>query len=208
MDSETKIEIHKQFKMNLIVQDVLMAFDAVSLYPSAMFDENSEYPKAQSARPFNKSEENEFKELFNSQEFRPKCGIFKVYYEYPNNLFFQPIPAKDNITYTQDEKEYSQELIRFRNGKCYDVLTSVDIQEIVRCGGKILKIYDGIVYEENFKESPFKDFVKKLFKLRKTYKEEGNNVGYDLIKLLINSLYGKTIQKDILTKNHLWCKKH
>jgi len=28
-----------------------------------------------------------------------------------------------------------------------------------------------------------------------------------LIKLLLNSLYGKTIQKDILTKNHLWCKK-
>ena len=37
-----------------------MAFDANSLYPSAMFDENSEFPKAESARPITEQEENYF----------------------------------------------------------------------------------------------------------------------------------------------------
>ena len=39
---------------------VLMAFDATSLYPSAMFDENSEFPKAESARAITEQEKTRF----------------------------------------------------------------------------------------------------------------------------------------------------
>ena len=137
--------------------------------------------------------------LFNNQRFRSKTGIFSVYYGYPDNLFFQPVPAKDKIN--------KIDLIRFRNGEIFDTLNSVDIQEIVRCGGKILRIYDGFVYEENYVKSPFREYVENLFDLRLKYKEEKNTVGSDLIKLLLNSLYGKTVQKDILTTNHLWNRK-
>ena len=58
-------------------------------------------------------------------------GYFQYY---PENLFFQPMPAKDKTV----ERSVKQNLdvIRFRNGVIYDVLCSVDIQEIVRCGGK------------------------------------------------------------------------
>ena len=112
------------------------------------------------------------------------------------------MPAKDKTV----ERSVKQNLdvIRFRNGVIYDVLCSVDIQEIVRCGGKIIKIYDGIVYRENFKQSPFSGNVKKLFELRLKYKQEKNKVGDLLVKLLLNSLYGKCVQKDIDTLTHLW----
>jgi len=43
--------------------------------------------------------------------------------------------------------------------------------------------------------------------LRLKYKAEGNDVGDRLVKLLLNSLYGKTVQKDILTTSHLWSHK-
>ncbi|ESO91852.1 hypothetical protein LOTGIDRAFT_163211 [Lottia gigantea] len=40
--------------------------------------------------------------------------------------------------------------------------------------------------------------------LRNKYKREGNIVGSNCVKLLGNSLYGKSIQKDRNTRNHLW----
>ena len=42
-----------------------------------------------------------------------------------------------------------------RNGCIIDTLTSVDIQEIVKIGGKVIEIYDGVVYRETFKVSPY-----------------------------------------------------
>ena len=56
----------------------------------------------------------------------------------------------------------------------------------------------------NVKTSPFKSFIQKLFTLRKKYQEEGNTVASDLIKLLMNSLCGKTIQKDIDREIFIW----
>ncbi|ESO83482.1 hypothetical protein LOTGIDRAFT_176230 [Lottia gigantea] len=75
-------------------------------------------------------------------------------------MFFQPIPTKDKITFTNKEgnKETGTK-IRFRNGFCSEVLTSVDIQQIVKAGGRIIKIVDGIVYEENFKTPPYRDYI-------------------------------------------------
>ncbi|ESO90503.1 hypothetical protein LOTGIDRAFT_164088 [Lottia gigantea] len=90
-------------------------------------------------------------------------------------MFFQLIPAKDKITFTNKEgnKETGTK-IRFRNGFCHNVLTSVDIQEIVKAGGRIIRILDGIVYEENFKTPPYRDYILILRDLRNIYKREGN----------------------------------
>ncbi|ESO85523.1 hypothetical protein LOTGIDRAFT_155010 [Lottia gigantea] len=72
------------------------------------------------------------------QKFRPRNAILKVCFEYPKNMFFQPIPAKD-------KKE-----------------------------------------------------------LRNKYKKEGDVVASNCMKLLGNSLYGKSIQRDRNTLLHLW----
>ncbi|ESP01353.1 hypothetical protein LOTGIDRAFT_157531 [Lottia gigantea] len=176
-----KTEVHSRLKK--IKCTKLMAFDANGLYASAL---DSEYPRAESGRPFRQEENKEFVKLFNEQKFRPRTAILKVWFEYPTNMFFQPIPAKDKISFTNRiGKKETGTKIRFRNCFCYDVLTSVDIQEIVKAGGRIIKILDG------------KD-------LRNKYKREGNIVGSNCMKLLGNSLYGKSIQKDITTSRHLW----
>ncbi|ESP02792.1 hypothetical protein LOTGIDRAFT_156738 [Lottia gigantea] len=119
-----------------------MAFDANGLYASAMSNLDSEYPKAESGRPLLQEENKEFVKLLNAQKFRLRTAILKVWFEYPTNMFFQPIPAKDKITFTNKEgnKETGTE-IRFRNGFCSDVLTSVDIQEIVKSGRRIIRWY-------------------------------------------------------------------
>ena len=57
-----------------------------------------------------------------------------------------------------------------RNGYIIDTLTSVDIQEIVKIGGKAVEIYEGVVYRENFKVSPFRKVIDILFKLRQKKK--------------------------------------
>ena len=84
-----------------------------------------------------------------------------------------------------------------RKGYIIDILTSVDIQEILKIGGKVIEIYEGVIYRENFKKSPFGKVIEKLFALRQKYKDEHNDVMQGLVKLIMNSLYGVHIRKDI-----------
>ena len=87
-----------------------------------------------------------------------------------------------------------------RNGYIIDNLTSVDFQEIVKIGEKVIEVYEGAIYRENFKISPFRNVIEKLFSVRQKYKDEGNDVMQLLVKLLMNSLYGENIRKDIEEK--------
>ena len=84
-----------------------------------------------------------------------------------------------------------------RNGYIIDTLTSVDLQEFVKIGGKVIQIYEGVFYRENFKISPFRKVIEKLFPLRNRYREEKNNLRQGLVKKILNSLYGVQIRKDI-----------
>ena len=87
-----------------------------------------------------------------------------------------------------------------RNGYIVDTLTSVDIQEIVKIGCKIVHIYEGVVHRENFIVSPFRIDIDKLFALRQKYKDENKEVMQLLVKLLMNASYGEQIRKDIEEK--------
>ena len=46
-----------------------------------------------------------------------------------------------------------------RNGYIIQTLPSVDIQEIVKIGGKVTQAYEGVIYRENSKKSPFKKVI-------------------------------------------------
>ena len=63
-----------------------------------------------------------------------------------------------------------------RNGYITQVLTSVDIQESVKIGGKVIPIFEGVIYRENFEVSPFEKIIDELFALRKKYKDERSEV--------------------------------
>ncbi len=104
-------------------EDFLIAFDATSLYPSAMWDENSEFPDISSGRAFKNSEEKEILELFNTQKFRPRTGFFKVKYHNPRDNFLQHLPIKETIRKPKHAGTYKMrgyKVNRFRNGYTED----------------------------------------------------------------------------------------
>ena len=131
----------------------------------------------------------ELVEKFNTGNFTQGSAVLKIKYYDPKNLVVQHLPFR--------EKEKKIEFNRMRNNYIIDHVTSVDIQEIVRIGGRIIEIYAGVVYREIFKVSPFRKVIDKLFALRQKYKDEGKDVMQLLVKLLMNSLYGEFIRKDI-----------
>ena len=130
-------EIIKQIELNHLLWDL----DAVSLYPSAMWDENSLYPRIETGYAFTRDTNDELVEKFITGNFNQGSAILKIKYYNPKNLIVQHIPVK--------EKERKIEIDRMRNGYIIDYLTSVDIQELVKIGGKTIEIYEGVIYREN-----------------------------------------------------------
>ena len=113
----------------------------------------------------------------------------KIKFYNPPDIVLQPLLSKEEVN--------KIEVNRLQNGYIIDVLTSVDIKKNVKIGGKVIQIYEGLIYRENFKIPPCRNFIKELFDLRKKYKEQGNDVLQSLVKLIMTSIYGQMIRKDI-----------
>ena len=92
---------------------------------------------------------------FNNQTFTQGSANLKVKYYNPKTLIVQHLPVK--------EKEKKIEINPMRNGYTTQVLTSLDFQEIVKIGGKIIDIYEVVIYRENFKIKPFEKVFDNLF---------------------------------------------
>ena len=84
-----------------------------------------------------------------------------------------------------------------RNKYIIDTLTLIDIQEIVKTGGKVNQNYEGVICREIFKISPIRKIIEKLFALRQKNKDEIDDLMQNLVKLIRNSVYGVQIRKDI-----------
>ena len=186
-----KLPIHKKLQ-KLNPNDVMMDFDATSLYPSAKWDENSVYRKIESEFAFKPRLNNVYVEGFNNQTINQdgdESAILRIKNYNPRNLIFQHLAVK--------EKVKNVEVNRMRNGYIIDTLTSVDICESVKIGGRVIEIYEGVIHRENFKILPLRKVMEKLFALRQKYKDEQNELMQNLVKLIMNSLYGVQIRKDI-----------
>ena len=147
--------------------DTQMDYDATSLYPSAMWDEKSVYPKVETGFAFKPDMNDIFVEAFKNHLFNQdgnEAAILGTKYYNPLNLKFQHLPVK--------EKVRKIEVSRMRNGYILDTLTSVDICEIGKIGEKVIDFYEGVFYRENFKISPFRKDIEKLFALTQNYKDE------------------------------------
>ena len=122
-----------------------MDFDTTSLNPSAMWDENSVYPKIETGLAFNPHMNDVYVEAFNNQTFNrdgDESAILTIKYYNPPDLIFQQLPVK--------EKVKKLEVNTLRNGYIIDTLTSVDTQETLKIDGKVIEIYEGVIYRENF----------------------------------------------------------
>ena len=139
-------------------------------------------------------------EAFNDQTFNQdgdESAILTIKYYKPPDHIFQHLPIK--------EKGKEIEVNRMRNRYIVDTLTSVDICEIVKLGGRVVEYYEGVIYRQNFKISPFRKVIEKLIALRKKYKDEKNDLLQGLVKLNMNSLYGVQIRRDF--NESYYCKK-
>ena len=199
------LPIHKELS-KLDSNKTQMGYDGNSLYPSAMWDGNSVYPKIETGFAFKPNMNDVYVEAFNDQTFNEngdESAILTLKYYNPPDLIFQHLPVK--------EKVKKIEVNRTRNGYIIDTKTLVDIQEIVKIGGEIIEIYESIIYRENFKISPFRRVLEKLYALRQKYKDEKNDLMQGLVELIMNTLYGVQIRRDInesyYCKSETWMKR-
>ena len=88
------LRIHKLLKQIELIH-LLWDFDAVSLYPSAMWDEKSIYPRIETGYAYTPDMNNEIVEKFNNQTFNQGSAILKIKYYNPKNLIVQHLPVKE-----------------------------------------------------------------------------------------------------------------
>ena len=78
----------------------MMDFDATSLYPNAMWDEKSVYPKTKTGFAFKPHMNVVYVEAFNNQTFNQdgdeSAKLRKKFYN-PPNLKFQHLPVKEKV---------------------------------------------------------------------------------------------------------------
>ena len=127
-----------------------LVFDAIRVYPSAMWEKISVFPKVKTGFAFKPHMNNVFVIEFNNQSFNQK-GIDSAFLEMknynPTNLIFQPLPV--------NEKVISIEFNRIKIGYINAKLTLVFIQEVVKMSGKVIGIDKGLIYRKNFEISRF-----------------------------------------------------
>ena len=100
----------------------------------------------------------ELVEKFNTGIFTQGSAILRIKFYNPKNLILQHLPVK--------EREKKIENNCMRNGYIIDTSISVDIQKIVKIGGKVIEIDEGVIYRVTFEVSPFGKVIHNLFALR------------------------------------------
>ena len=91
------LPIHKELS-NLDSNKTQMDYDATSLYPSAMWNENSVYPKIENGFAFKPRMNDFYVEAFNLKAFIQdgnEPGIITMKYYNRPNLLFQHLPVKE-----------------------------------------------------------------------------------------------------------------
>ena len=89
----SNLRLHKITKPIELIH-LLWDFDAVSLYPSAMWDENSIYPRIETGYAYIRVMNDELVEKFNDQTFTQGSAILKNKYYNPKNIIVQHLQIK------------------------------------------------------------------------------------------------------------------
>ena len=110
----SQLPIHQLIKQ-IKSDEILWDYDANSLYPSAMWDENSFYPRIGTGFAFTPDMNNELVEKFLTQTFNKGSAILKIQYYSPKELTVQHLPVK--------ERKNKIEINRMGNGYIIDTLT-------------------------------------------------------------------------------------
>ena len=93
------LPIHKKLS-KLDSNKTQMDFDATSLYPSAMWDEKSVYPKIETGFAFKPHMNDVYVEAFNNQIFNEdgnESAVLTIKYHNPSDLIFQHLQLKKKL---------------------------------------------------------------------------------------------------------------
>lgn len=149
-------------------------YDFNSLYPFVM---QFSYPDPNSLRI---KHENSDRHILSYE------GMSKVRVSCPLNMEYPLLPLRHN------------EKLLFPTGTFEGYYTHLELRKAVTLGYTILKVYKTFYYTRM--TYPFKAFVEDMYNLRLKYKKEGSPMEY-VVKILMNSLYGKFGQKFLAKDN-------
>ncbi len=109
-----------------------------------------------------------------------KLGFFKIQCDIPNDYVITPFPFKAN------------NVILYPSGK---FITYCTLKELQACKSKsIYHILEGYQFISNTDTYPYREFIYSLYQKRQKLKQDNNPLEQP-IKIILNSIYGKTGQK-------------
>lgn len=167
------------YKQLLETGDFIFNADATSLYPASMKGTEHlqiSYPTGNSRWSNNPNEEWK----------NGKIGFYKITFCPPKDIRTPILPRKINLG------------IRWSLEDGVGVYTSVDIQNSIDAGYKVEFIEKCLVWDSS--SDVFGQYIEEFYKLKEDAEREGNNVKRSIAKLMMNALYGKTLQKAIFNK--------
>ena len=121
-------QLKKQLKLDEMIWDI----DAVCIYPSALWDESSIYLSIETGYAYTQDMNDELVKIVNFGEFKQGSAILKSKYYNLKNLIVQHLPVK--------ERQKKIEINRMGTGYFMDTLICVDLQQIVKNGGRVIQI--------------------------------------------------------------------
>lgn len=184
--SEKYVDIRtKKLNYNDVIKsgDFIFNADATSLYPASMvgFEHcKVEYPTGRSRWSDKPMEE------FNNN----KIGFYEVNYIPPKDITVAMLPRR---------KENGGVSWSLEDGT--GVYTSVDIKNAISVGYKIEFVNKCLVYDDTGKV--FDEYINEFYKMKEEAVKNGNKVKKSIAKLLLNSLYGKTLQRAIFNTTEI-----
>ncbi len=120
-----------------------------------------------------------------------KIGFYTIKYSPAKNIRVPILPRRKMMNGISTGISWSLE-----DGE--GVYTSVDIQSAIECGYKVEFVGECLVWDEQASDV-FTDYISTFYELKKVAEGEKNEVKRSIAKLLLNALYGKTLQRAIFT---------
>jgi hypothetical protein len=175
-----RVHVNDKYKKK-IIQELILDYDAVSLYPSAIVRLCIEY-----GLPIGKARK---LETVNYDDIKKlSYAIMKVKITKINKKQQMPMIAHKKIDGTLD----------YINKVPTDgIITVIDIytlQDYIKFHNIEYEIIEGVYYNKGFNKK-MGSIIRHIFKQRKIYKDAGNESLQLVCKLMLNSIYGKSIMK-------------
>jgi len=153
----------------------------------AVLDVNSLYPFVMAQNEFPTDFIN-----FTCEYKKDSMAMWKAKVRVPKNCKIPPLPKVHDVKVEGTDK--TERKLIFPTGDFWGYFTTVELNfAIENCGVKILEIEQGALFKNA--GYLFKDYIEEMYNTRLQAKREGDGTTSLIVKLLMNSTYGKMGQR-------------